>query len=127
MSTYSMPESPDSDHPESWYAHRKRAEGHVRVGLPRQAIAVLSHEAGAYRVLGGRFLQQGRRREAHRVVLAGLARHGPDRQLWAFLPASYVAKGDLEAATRALEAIVVSGKGLAEDEGRLAELLEAMS
>jgi len=168
MSTYSMLESLNRDHPESYYAHWKRAEGLVRVGLPqqaradfdvavalvpghygllcsaadfmydsgdteraeallRQAIAVRPDQASAYRLLGGQLLQQGRGRDAHRTVLEGLARHGPDRQLSVFLAESYVAKGDLEAAVRALEAVIASGAGLDEDAERLAELLEALS
>ncbi len=166
LSTFTVIESLNEDHPESFYSHWKRAEGLARVGLTEearanyevavalspghygllcaaadfiyrsgdperaqtlllQAVNVLPDQPNAYRLLGGQFLEQGQGRQAHRIVLAGLAQHGSDRQLWAFLAESYVAKGDLEAAVRALRAAMAAEPGVEEDRARLTELLDA--
>jgi len=168
LDTFSVIQSLNEDHPESFYAHWKRAEGLARVGqteearanyevavalspghygllcaaadyiyksgdssrseaLLRQAMGVLPDEANAYQLLGGQLLERGQGRQAHRVVLTGLARYGSDHQLWAFLAESYVAKGDLEAAVRALRAAMAAQPGVEEDRARLDELMEAMS
>ncbi len=168
FSTFTVIESLNEDHPESFFAHWKRAEGLVRIGLTEearanyevavalapghygllcaaadfnyrtgdaarsealliQAMEVLPDEANAYQLLGGQLLEVGRGRDAHRIVLSGLAQHGSDRQLWAFLAESYVAKGDLEAAVRALSAAMAAEPGVEEDRARLAELVDAMS
>ena len=87
----------------------------------------MPHQPNAYRLLAGQFLREGRGRQAHAIALAGLARYGSDRQLWAFLAESYVAKGDLEAAVRALRAALAAGPGVEAHRARLAELQEAMS
>ena len=168
LSTFTVIESLNEDHPESFYSHWKRAEGLARVGMTEealanyevavalspghygllcaaadfiyksgdpqrsevlllQAIAVLPDQPNAYRLLGGQHLREGRGRHAHQIVLTGLARYGSDHQLWAFLAESYVSKGDLEAAVRALRTAMATEPGLEEDQARLAELLDAMS
>jgi hypothetical protein len=95
--------------------------------LLRRAIEVLPHEANAYQLLSIQLLGRGLGRQAHSVVTEGLARYGPERQLWASLAESYVAKGDLEAAARALRAAVGSAPGAEKHEVRLAQILDAIS
>lgn len=168
LSTFTVIESLNEDHPESFLAHWKRADGLASVGMTEearanyevavalspghygllcaaadfmyksgdarrseelllQALSVLPDQPNAYRLLGGQLLEQGRGRNAHQIVLAGLARYGSDHQLWAFLAESYVAKGDFEAAVRALRTAMAAEPGLVSDRARLAELLDAMS
>lgn len=167
FSTFSVLASLNEDHPESYYAFWKRAEGLARVGLVEEATRqyeaavglvpghygllcaaadhlykagrvtraeellhrarrVMPHQPNAYRLLAGQLLEQGRGREAHRAALEGLARWGSDRQLWAFLAESYVLKGDLPAAVRALDAALAAGGG-ASERARRDQLLEIAS
>ena len=79
----------------------------------------------AYRLLAQLYLVAGDGRKAHGTALAGLARWGTDRQLWALVSESYVAKGDLLAAVRAREAALGADPSSERDRTRLAELLEA--
>ncbi len=79
----------------------------------------------AYRLLAQLYLVAGDGRKAHGTALAGLARWGTDRQLWALVSESYVAKGDLLAAVRAREAALGADPSSEWDRTRLAELLEA--
>ena len=95
--------------------------------LLRQAVDIYPDQPSAYQLLGGQLLQRGPGRQAHQIVLAGLAKQGSDRQLWAFLAEAYVAKGDLEAAIRALSAALAAGPEPEEDLARLAQLQEAIS
>ena len=94
--------------------------------LLARAIAISPHGASAYRVRAAHFLRQGMGREAHRVALQGLAAAGPDRDLWALVSESYIAKGDLEAAVRARRAALAQDPVSSRDWGRLADLLEAL-
>ena len=80
----------------------------------------------AYRLLSQLYLVAGDGRKAHGTALAGLARWGTDRQLWALVSESYVAKGDLPAAVRAREAALGADPSSEWDRTRLAELLEAV-
>ena len=79
----------------------------------------------AYRLLAQLYLVAGDGRKAHGTALAGLARWGTDRQLWALVSESYVVKGDLLAAVRAREAALGADPSSVWDRTRLAELLEA--
>ena len=79
----------------------------------------------AYRLLAQLYLVAGDGRKAHGTALAGLAHWGTDRQLWALVSESYVAKGDLPAAVRAREAALGADPSSEQDRTRLAELLEA--
>ena len=79
----------------------------------------------AYRLLAQLYLVSGDGRKAHGTALAGLARWGTDRQLWALVSESYVVKGDLLAAVRAREAALGADPSSVWDRTRLAELLEA--
>ena len=80
----------------------------------------------AYRLLAQLYLVAGDGRKAHGTALAGLARWGADRQLWALVSESYVAKGDLLAAVRARQAALGADPSSEGDRTRLAELLEAV-
>ena len=79
----------------------------------------------AYRLLAQLYLVAGDGRKAHGTALAGLARWGTDRQLWALVSESYVVKGDLLAAVRAREAALGADPSSVWHRTRLAELLEA--
>jgi Flp pilus assembly protein TadD len=94
--------------------------------LVRQAIAVAPDQPTAYRIFAGMRIRQGRGREGHHIALEGLARAGPDRELWALVSESYIAKGDLEAAVRARRAALGQDSTSVHDWNRLAELLEAL-
>lgn len=94
--------------------------------LLERAIALSPSDPSAYRVRAEHFLRQGLGREAHRVALQGLAAAGSDRELWALVSESYIAKGDLEAAVRARRAALGRDPGSSRDWGRLADLLQAL-
>ncbi len=94
--------------------------------LLRQAISVTPDQPAAYRLLAEQYIRRGMGREGHRTALEGLARAGPDRELWALVSESYIAKGDLEAAIRARRAALGQDPESAADWGRLAELLDAV-
>lgn len=99
--------------------------GEADVLLDR-AIAVSPSDPSAYRVRAEHSLRQGLGREAHRAALQGLAATGPDRELWALVSESYIAKGDLEAAVRARRAALGRDPASSRDWGRLADLLQAL-
>ena len=82
---------------------RRRMDGRAEQ-LLRQAIDVAPGQPTAYRLFAEMRIRQGRGREGHRIALEGLARAGPDRELWALVSEAYIAKGDLEAAVRARRA-----------------------
>lgn len=94
--------------------------------LLRQAIAVTPDQPSAYRLLAEQYIRRGMERKGHRTALEGLARAGPDRELWALVSESYIAKGDLEAAIRARRAALGQDPESAADWARLAELLDAV-
>lgn len=91
------------------------------------AVAVDPARPVAYRVLAELYLIAGDGRRAHGTALAGLARWGTDRELWAILSESYVAKGDLAAAARARRAALGADPASEPDRARLAELLAAQA
>jgi Tfp pilus assembly protein PilF len=93
--------------------------------LLRRALEVAPDQHNAYRALTGQLLRQGRGREAHRVALRGLARAGPDSDLWALLSESYILKGDLPAAIRARHAALGQDPDAPHQWSRLADLLVA--
>ena len=95
-------------------------------GLLKRAIAVSPGDPSAYRVRAEEFLRQGMGREAHGAALEGLARAGPDRELWSLVSESYIAKGDLDAAVRARQAALGQDSLSSRDWGRMADLLEAL-
>lgn len=92
----------------------------------RHAIRLIPDAPPAYRFLAEELLRQGRGREANRVALEGLAKAGPDRQLWAAVSESYVLKDDLPAAVRARRAALGVDPESSADWRRLAELLTAL-
>jgi len=94
--------------------------------LLEDAIELRPAQPAAYVLLAGQRLRLGDGRNAHRIALQGLARSGPDADLWALVSESYIAKGDLEAAVRARRAALGVDPSSARDWGRLADLLEAL-
>ena len=104
---------------------RQREDGRAE-GLLRRAIEVEPAKPTAYRLLAEMRIRQGRGREGHRIALEGLARSGPDRELWALVSESYIEKGDLEAAVRARRAALGQDPSSVHDWDRLAELLQAL-
>jgi tetratricopeptide (TPR) repeat protein len=93
--------------------------------LLRRAVAAAPRRHAAYRHLASQLILQGRAREGHAVALEGLRRGGSDRELWALVSESYIAKGDLQAAARARQAALGQDPKSAEDWIRLAEILAA--
>ena len=93
--------------------------------LLARATALLPGHPAAYRRLAEHRLLRGEGRAAHAIALTGLARVGADRELWALVSESYVAKSDLEAAVRARLASIARDPTVA-GWTRLSELLEAM-
>ncbi len=90
--------------------------------LLQQAIAVSPDRAAAYRLLAGQLILQQRYREAHRVALDGLSAAGADRELFALLSETYVAKGDFSAAQRARYAALGQDPSSTSDLARLGEV-----
>ncbi len=86
------------------------------------ALAVAPDRPAAYRLLAGQYLLQGRYRDGHGLALAGLARVGSDRELWALVSESYIAKGDFDAALRARQAALGVDPVSASDLRRLADI-----
>jgi len=93
--------------------------------LLARATSLLPGYPAAYRRLAEQRLLRGDGRGAHAAALAGIARGGADRELWALVSESYVAKADLEAAVRARRASIAQLPTVA-GWNRLAELLDAM-
>jgi hypothetical protein len=136
------------EHPESYVSVRARAEDLARdlysllveaggfdlrahreargEELLKDAIARRPDGAAAYWLLGEQRLRLGDGRAARRIALEGLARAGPDRNLWALLSESYIATGDLEAAVRARRAALAQDPTSKRDWSRLADLLAAL-
>jgi len=94
--------------------------------LLRRAVAVAPNQPTAYRLLAEMLIRQGRGREGHHMALEGLARAGPDRELWSLVSEAYIQKGDLEAAVRARRAALGQDPASVDDWNRLAELLDAL-
>ncbi|MFC1660843.1 tetratricopeptide repeat protein [Gemmatimonadota bacterium] len=94
--------------------------------LLRRAVEVAPDQHNAYRALTGQLLRQERGREAHGVALRGLARAGPDADLWALVSESYILKGDLPAAIRARHAAIGQDPDAPHQWARLGELLAAL-
>ncbi len=108
----------------SFYA-RQRREARAEA-LLRRAVAETPGQPTAYRILAEQLIRLGRGREAHGVALEGLARAGPDRELWALVSEAYIAKGDLDASLRARMAALGQDPESSHDWGRLADVLEAL-
>jgi tetratricopeptide (TPR) repeat protein len=94
--------------------------------LLRRAIAETPGQPTAYRLLAEQLIRLDRGREGHAMALLGLARAGPDRELWALVSEAYIAKGDLEASVRARRAALTQDPGSVHDWNRLVELLQAL-
>lgn len=94
--------------------------------LLREAMTLRPDQAAAYTLLAEQRLRLGDGRAAHHIALEGLARAGSDRDLYAILSESYIAKGDLEAAVRARRAALAQDPGSRRDWRRLADLLDAL-
>jgi len=94
--------------------------------LLRRAIAETPGQPTAYRLLAEQLIRLDRGREGHAIALLGLARAGPDRELWSLVSEAYIAKGDLEASVRARRAALTQDPESAHDWSRLAELLRAL-
>jgi len=108
----------------AFYA-RSRIEGRAEE-LFRRAITETPDQPTAYRLLAEQLIRLGRGREGHRVALDGLARAGPDRELWSLVSEAYIAKGDLEASARARRAALGQDSASTHDWRRLAEILDAL-
>jgi Flp pilus assembly protein TadD len=108
----------------SFYA-RQRQEARAEA-LLRRAVAETPGQPTAYRLLAEQLIRLGRGREGHRLALEGLARAGPDRELWALVSESYIAKGDFEASLRARRAALGQDPGSSHDWGRLADVLDVI-
>jgi tetratricopeptide (TPR) repeat protein len=108
----------------AFYA-RSRVEDRAEE-LLRRAIAETPDQPTAYRLLAEQLIRLGRGREGHRVALHGLARAGPDRELWALVSEAYIAKGDLEASARARRAALAQDPTSGHDWRRLADVLDAL-
>lgn len=95
--------------------------------LLERAIRMRPDRPMAYRSLAETRLREGDGRSAYGIALAGLARWGPDHDLWGLVSESYVAKGDLTAAIRAREAASAFAlpADTANDGARLRELRRA--
>lgn len=93
--------------------------------LLARAMVLLPAHLAAYRRHAEHLLLRGDGRGAHRVALQGLALAGSDRELWALVSESYVAKADLGAATRA-RAASIAAEPTAVGWARLGDLLDAM-
>ena len=91
------------------------------------AVEAAPERPTAYRLLAELYLIVNEGRRAHQTALAGLARWDADRELWALVSESYVAKGDLAAAVRARRAALAADPSSEPDRARLAELLDAAS
>ena len=87
------------------------------------AISLLPTHPQAYIELAKRRLLRGEGRGAHAAALRGLARCGPDRELWSLVSESYVAKGDITAAIHAGRASLGQEPDFEPGWSRLAELL----
>ncbi|MCA9737191.1 MAG: hypothetical protein R3E98_05590 [Gemmatimonadota bacterium] len=92
--------------------------------LLRQALALAPDRPHAYRLLASQYLMRSRFREAHGLAVEGWARAGADRELFAIVSESYVAKGDFPAALRARRAALAQAPDSRADWSRLAEILE---
>jgi Tfp pilus assembly protein PilF len=108
----------------SFYA-RQRQEARAEA-LLRRAVAETPGQPTAYRILAEQLIRIGRGREGHRVALEGLARAGSDRELWALVSESYIAKGDFDASLRARRAALGQDPRSTHDWGRLADVLDAL-
>jgi Flp pilus assembly protein TadD len=108
----------------SFYA-RQRQEARAEA-LLRRAVAETPGQPTAYRILAEQLIRLGRGREGHGVALEGLARAGPDRELWALVSESYIAKGDFDASLRARMAALGQDPGSSHDWGRLADVLDVL-
>lgn len=91
-----------------------------------RAIQVAPELANAYQLLANQYLRRGAGREGHGVALQGLARAGPDQELWALVSESYLLKGDLPAAVRARMAALGVDPGAPDQWRRLGEIWKAM-
>lgn len=94
--------------------------------LVLRAIEIAPYRDDGYRLLSTQLLRQGRGREAHQVALTGLARSGPNSELWGAVSESYLLRGDLDAALRARQAAVGLESDSAEQWDRLGDVLEAL-
>jgi protein O-mannosyl-transferase len=87
-----------------------------------RAIEVFPYHPAAWQTRAEQLLLQGRGREAHHLAVEGLRVVGPDRELWALVSESYIAKGDLEAAARARWAALGAEPETALDWQRMADI-----
>lgn len=93
--------------------------------LLRRAVTVDPLSPTPYRHLASQLILQGRPAEGRAVALDGLARAGPDAELWRLVSESWLVAGDLEAAARARRAALAQAPGSREDWLKLARILEA--
>jgi tetratricopeptide (TPR) repeat protein len=108
-------------------------EFHARLGnwATSRAYLVRANEVApglldAYRLHAAHLLRRGMGREGHGVALEGLAKAGPDRELWSLVSESYLLKGDLPAAIRARLVAIGLEPEAPEEWQRLGEIWEAM-
>lgn len=94
--------------------------------LLRRALALAPDRPHAYRLLASQYVLRERYRDAHALALQGLARSRADRELYAIVSETYIAKGDFSAALRAREAALAQQGGGAADWMRMGDILELM-
>lgn len=103
--------------------------GHGRIAnseaLFERAINVLPDFAGAYRRQAEERIRRGDYRGGHEVVTRGLREAGADRELFALLSETYIARSDLEGALRARMGAIGQEPDSAHDWGRLADIRAA--
>jgi len=92
--------------------------------LLSQALELAPDRPHAYRLLASQYLLRNEFRAAHGLALEGLLNADADRELFAIVSESYIAKGDFEAAARARRAALAQDSTSAPDWTRLAEILE---
>ena len=92
--------------------------------LLTDALALAPDRPHAYRLLASQYLLRNEFRAAHGLALEGLLRADADRELFAIVSESYIAKGDFPAAERARRAALAQDSTSAPDWSRLAEILE---
>ena len=92
--------------------------------LLTRALGLAPDRPHAYRLLASQYLLRSEFRAAHGLALEGLVKADADRELFAILSESYIAKGDFEAAARARRAALAQDSTSAPDWTRLAEILE---
>ncbi len=92
--------------------------------LLRSAMELAPDRPHAYRLLASQLLLRNEFRAAHGLALEGLVQSDADRELFAIVSESYIAKGDFGAAERARTAALAQDSTSAADWRRMGDILE---